>query len=191
MTSYSTQISAPTAQNTQPKQSFFDKMFSKSPESTATVPSSITVPQSSSTTASIPSAMNTQPKQSFFGKMFTKSPESTATVPSSITVPQSSTTTATVPSSTPPSKSFFSKLKDTFSKKPDSSSTTASSAPSSATNPFVNKVSDLIKRISAEPNNKINPNKKKSLINKLNRISKNPSIAEQILNEVNRELNTK
>jgi len=193
MTGYSPQITVPSATNTQPKQSFFGKMFSKSPESTATVPSSITVPQSSTTTASVPSATNTQPKQSFFGKMFAKSPESTATVPSSITVPQSSTTTASVPSTTPPSKSFFSKLKDTFSRKPDSSSstTTANSAPSPITNPIVNKVSDLIKRISAEPNNKINPNKKRSLINKLNRISKNPSTAEEILNAVSRELNTK
>jgi len=192
ITGYSPQITVPSATNTQPKQSFFGKMFSKSPESTATVPSSITVPQSSTTTASVPSTTNTQPKQSFFGKMFSKSPESTATVPSSITVPQSSSTTATVPSATPPSKSFFSKLKDTFSRKPDSSSTTtASSAPSPITNPFVNKVSDLIKRISAEPNNKINPNKKRSLINKLNRISKNPSTAEEILNAVSRELNTK
>ena len=193
ITGYSPQITVPSATNTQPKQSFFGKMFSKSPESTATVPSSITVPQSSTTTASVPSTTNTQPKQSFFGKMFSKSPESTATVPSSITVPQSSSTTATVPSATPPSKSFFSKLKDTFSRKPDSSSstTTANSAPSPITNPIVNKVSDLIKRISAEPNNKINQNRKRSLINKLNRISKNPSTAEEILNAVSRELNTK
>jgi hypothetical protein len=41
------------------------------------------------------------------------------------------------------------------------------------------------------PNNKINATKKKSLINKLNRISSNPSTADKILNEVNRELNTK
>ena len=47
-----------------------------------------------------------------------------------------------------------------------------------------------MKRISAQPNNKINSNKKRTLINKLNRISKNPSSSSlQLLNEISSELN--
>ena len=180
-----TGVNVPTGFN-QPKQSFFGKMFSSSSDSKPmtgyspqiTVPSaSNTQPKQSYATApptSVPSASNTQPKQSF------------STVPSSMTVPQSSATV-----SPQPSKSFFSKLKDTFSRKPDSSSTTTSSAPPLISDPIINKVSNLIKRISAQPNNKITANKKKSLINKLNQISKNPSTGERILNEVSRELNTK
>jgi hypothetical protein len=179
-------ITVPTGFN-QPETSWFGKMFSSSSSHTKpitgyspqiTVPSvSNTQPKQSYATAppmSVPSVSNTQPKQSF------------ATVPSSMTVPQSRATV-----SPQPSKSFFSKLKDTFSRKPDSSSTT-SSAPPLISDPVINKVSNLIKRISAQPNNKISSNKKKILINKLNRISKNPSSSSlQVLNEVSRELNTK
>jgi len=112
---------------------------------------------------------------------------SSASVTSSITVPQSRATV-----SPQPSKSFFSKLKDTFSRKPDSSSTTTSSAPPLISDPIISKVSDLIKRISAQPNNKITANKKKSLINKLNQISKNPSSSSlQVLNEISSELDKK
>lgn len=178
-------ITVPTGFN-QPKQSFFGKMFSSSSDSKPMTGYSpqITIPSASNTqqkqsyaTAppmSVPSVSNTQPKQSF------------STVPSSMSVPQSSATV-----SPQPSKSFFSKLKDTFSRKQDSSSTTTSSAPPLISDPIINKVSNLIKRISAQPNNKITANKKKSLINKLNQISKNPSTGERILNEVSRELNTK
>jgi hypothetical protein len=103
-----------------------------------------------------------------------------------MTVPQSS-----APSSQP-SKSFFSKLKDTFSRKTDSSSTASSAPPPITANPIINKVSELMKRISAQPNNKISSNKKRSLINKLNRISKNPSSSSlQLLNEISSELDKK
>ena len=173
---YSSQITVPSAQNTQPKQSFFDRMFKKSPEQL-----SATVPQSS---VSVPSSMTAQ------------SSASSATVPSSMTA-QSSASSATVPSSmtaqssaiasSQPSKSFFSKLKDKFSTKTGS---TMSSAPSQIPDPFINKVSSLITRISTEPNSKISYNKKQSLIKKLNRITQNPSNGAKILNEVNRELAT-
>ncbi len=170
MTGYSPQITIPSASNTQQKQSY----ATAPPMSVQSV--SNTQPKKSYATApptSVQSVSNTQPKQSF------------ATVPSSITVPQSS-----APSSQP-SKSFFSKLKDTFSRKPDTSSTTTtttSSAPPPMSDPIINKVSNLIKRIREQPNTKINANKKRSLITKLNQISKNPSTGERILNEVNREL---
>ena len=157
-------ITVPTGFN-QPKTSWFGKMFSSNDSKPTTGYS----PQ-----ITVPSASNIQPKQL------------SATVPSSISIPQSSATV-----SPQPSKSFFSKLADKFSKKTDSSSTTMSSAPPPITDPIINKVSELIKRISAQPNNKINSNKKRSLINKLSRISQNPSTSERILNEVSRELNTK
>jgi len=169
-------ITVPTGFN-QPKQSFFGKMLSSSSDSKPITGYS---PQ-----ITVPSASNTQPKQSFA----TAPPMSvsSASVPSSITVPQSRATV-----SPQPSKSFFSKLKDTFSRKPDSSSTTTSSAPPLISDPIISKVSDLIKRISAQPNNKITANKKKSLINKLNQISKNPSSSSlQVLNEISSELDKK
>ena len=158
---YSSQITVPSAQNTQPKQSFFDRMFKKSPEQL-----SATVPQSS---VSVPSSMTAQ------------SSASSATVPSSMTAQSSAI------ASSQPSKSFFSKLKDKFSTKTGS---TMSSAPSQIPDPFINKVSSLITRISTEPNSKISYNKKQSLIKKLNRITQNPSNGAKILNEVNRELAT-
>ena len=174
-----TGVNVPTGFN-QPKTSWFGSSSDSKPitgySPQITVPSaSSTQPKQSSATAppmSVPSASNTQPKQSF------------SMVPSSMTVPQSSATV-----SSQPSKSFFSKLKDTFSRKPDSSTT--SSAPPPITDPIINKVSDLIKRINAQPTNKISLNKKRSLKNKLTRIAKNPSNGERILNEVSRELNTK
>ena len=185
---YSTQITVPP---TQPNQSFFGRMFKKSPEQlSATVPqSSVSVPssaifsQSSASSATVPSSMTTQ------------SSASSATVPqssaSSATVPQSSASSATVPQSSliaspQPSQSLFSKLKDKFS----TTGSTMSSAPSKITDPFINKVSSLITLINTEPNSKISSNKKKSLINKLTRITQNPSNGVKILNEVNRELAT-
>ena len=154
-------ITVPTGFN-QPKTSWFSSSHSK--------PMTGYSPQ-----ITVPSASNTQSKQSF------------ATAPpmsvSSASVPQSS-----APSSSQPSKSFFSKLKDTFSRKQDSSSTTTSSAPPLISDPIITKVSNLIKRIREQPNTKITANKKRSLINKLNQISKNPSTGERILNEVNRIL---
>jgi hypothetical protein len=116
--------------------------------------------------------------------------QSSATVPSSMTA-QSSVSSATVPqssaiASSQPSKSFFSKLKNKFSTKTDS---TMSSAPSQIPDPFINKVSSLINIINKQPNTKISPNKKKSLITKLTRITQNPSNGARILNEVNSELN--
>ena len=166
---YSPQITVPTAQNTQPKQSFFDRMFKKSPEQlSATVPqssaSSATVPQSSASSATVPSSMMAQSSAS------------------SATVPQSSAI-----ASPQQSQSLFSKLKDKFSTKQGS---TMSSAPSTITDPFINKVSSLITRISTEPNSKISSNKKNSLIKKLTKITQNPSNGAKILNEVNRELAT-
>ena len=181
-------ITVPTGFN-QPKQSFFGKMFS----------SSNSKPIDYSPQITVPSSQNTQPKQSFFDRMFKKSPEQlSATVPqSSATVPssmmaQSSASSMTVPqssaiASSQPSKSFFSKLKDKFSTKTDS---TMSSAPSQISNPFINKVSSLITRISTEPSSKISSNKKNSLIKKLTKITQNPSNGAKILNEVNRELAT-
>ena len=65
-----------------------------------------------------------------------------------------------------------------------------SSAPSQISDPFIHKVSRLITSIQTEPNIKISSNKKKSLINKLTRITQNPSNGVKILNEVNRELAT-
>ena len=158
---YSSQITVPTAQNTQPKQSFFDRMFKKSPEQL-----SVTVPQSS---VSVPSSMTAQ------------SSASSATVPSSMTAQSSAI------ASSQPSKSFFSKFKDKFSTKTGS---TMSSAPSQIPDPFINKVSSLITRISTEPNSKINSKIKQNLINKLTKITQNPSNGAKILNEVNRELAT-
>jgi len=158
---YSSQITVPTAQNTQPKQSFFDRMFKKSPEQL-----SATVPQSS---VSVPSSMTAQ------------SSASSATVPSSMTAQSSAI------ASSQPSKSFFSKFKDKFSTKTGSTMNSVSLL----SIPVINKITNLIDNISRMPNNKINATKKKSLINKLNRISSNPSTADKILNEVNRELNTK
>ena len=186
---YSTQITVPP---TQPNQSFFGRMFKKSPEqlsatvpqSSVSVPSSATFSQSSASSATVPSSMTTQ------------SSASSATVPqssaSSATVPQSSASSATVPQSSAiaspqPSQSLFSKLKDKFSKKTGS---TMSSAPSQISDPFIHKVSRLITLINTEPNSKISSNKKKSLINKLTRITQNPSNGVKILNEVNRELAT-
>jgi len=179
---YSTQITVPPAQNTQPKQSFLGKIFKKSPEqlsatvpqSSVSVPSSATFSQSSASSATVPSSMTTQSSAS------------------SATVPQSSASSATVPQSSliaspQPSQSLFSKLKDKFSTKTGS---TMSSAPSQISDPFINKVSSLITRINTEPNSKISSNKKKSLINKLTRITQNPSNGAKILNEVNRELAT-
>jgi hypothetical protein len=192
---YSTQITVPPAQNTQ---SFFGRMFKKSPEqlsatvpeSSVSVPSSMTVRQSSTSSATVPSSMTVR-----------QSSTSSATVPSSMmaqssassaTVPQSSASSATVSQSSAiaspqPSQSLFSKLKDKFSKKTGS---TMSSAPSKISDPFINKVSRLITHIQTEPNSKISSNKKKSLINKLTRITQNPSNGAKILNEVNRELAT-
>lgn len=168
MTGYSPQITVPSVSNTQSKQS-----FATAPPmsvSSASVPSSATVPQSST---AVPSSMTV--------------PQSATAVPSSMTVPQSSATV-----SPQPSKSFFSKLKDTFSRKPDSSSTASSAPPTITANPIINKVSELMKRINTEPNNKISSNKKKSLITKLNRISKNPSSSSlQLLNEISSELDKK
>jgi hypothetical protein len=65
------QITVPTAQNTKPKQSVLGRMFKKSPESTATVPSSIIVPQS----------ISPQSKLSFLSKInpFSKSSTSPET----------------------------------------------------------------------------------------------------------------
>ena len=176
---YSTQITVPP---TQPNQSFFGRMFKKSPEqlsatvpqSSVSVPSSATFSQSSASSATVPSSMTTQSSAS------------------SATVPQSSASSATVPQSSAiaspqPSQSLFSKLKDKFSKKTGS---TMSSAPSQISDPFIHKVSRLITSIQTEPNIKISSNKKKSLINKLTRITQNPSNGVKILNEVNRELAT-
>ena len=176
---YSTQITVPP---TQPNQSFFGRMFKKSPEqlsatvpqSSVSVPSSATFSQSSASSATVPSSMTTQSSAS------------------SATVPQSSASSATVPQSSAiaspqPSQSLFSKLKDKFSKKTGS---TMSSAPSQISDPFIHKVSSLITLINTEPNSKISSNKKKSLINKLTRITQNPSNGVKILNEVNRELAT-
>jgi len=75
---YSSQITVPTTQNTQQKQSFFGKLFKKNPESSVSVPSSITVPQSSSTSASIAVP---QEKPSFLSKInpFSKSSTSPET----------------------------------------------------------------------------------------------------------------
>jgi hypothetical protein len=144
-------------------------MFKKSPEQlSATVPqssvSSATVPQSSVSSATVPSSMMAQSSAS------------------SATVPQSSAI-----ASPQQSQSLFSKLKDKFSTKTGS---TMSSAPSTITDPFINKVSSLITRISTEPNSKISSNKKNSLIKKLTKITQNPSNGAKILNEVNRELAT-
>jgi hypothetical protein len=136
-------------------------MFKKSPEQL-----SATVPQSS---VSVPSSMTAQ------------SSASSATVPSSMTAQSSAI------ASSQPSKSFFSKFKDKFSTKTGSTMNSVSLL----SKPVINKISNLIDNISRMPNNKINATKKKSLINKLNRISSNPSTADKILNEVNRELNTK
>ena len=185
-------ITVPTGFN-QPKQSFFGKMFSSSSNSK---------PINYSPQITVPTAQNTQPKQSFFDKMFKKSPEqlsaavpqssvSSATVPSSM-MAQNSASSATVPQSSAiaspqQSQSLFSKLKDKFSTKTGS---TMSSAPSTITDPFINKVSSLITRISTEPNSKISSNKKNRLINKLTKITQNPSNGAKILNEVNRELAT-
>jgi hypothetical protein len=180
-------ITVPTGFN-QPKTSWFGKMFSSSNSKPMTGYS----PQ-----ITVPSVSNTKSKQSFA----TAPPMSvsSASVPSSATVPQSSTSvpsSMTVPQSSAPSsqpsKSFFSKLKDTFSRKTDSSSTASSAPPPITANPIINKVSELMKRISAQPNNKISSNKKRSLINKLNRISKNPSSSSlQLLNEISSELDKK
>jgi hypothetical protein len=158
---YSSQITVPTAQNTQPKQSFFDRMFKKSPEQL-----SATVPQSS---VSVPSSMTAQSSAS------------------SMTVPSSMTAQSSAIASSQPSKSFFSKFKDKFSTKTGSTMNSVSLL----SKPVINKITNLIDNIRRMPNNKINATKKKSLINKLNRISSNPSTADKILNEVNRELNTK
>ena len=116
---YSTQITVPPAQNTQPKQSFLGKIFKKSPEqlsatfsqSSVSVPSSATFSQSSASSTTVPSSMTTQSSTS------------------SATVPQSSAI-----ASSQPSKSFFSKLKDKFSTKTGS---TMSSAPSQISDPSI------------------------------------------------------
>jgi hypothetical protein len=164
-------ITVPTGFN-QPKTSWFSRSNSKpmigySPQIT------------------VPSVSNTQSKQSF--ATAPRMSVSSASVPSSITVPQSS-----APSSSQPSKSFFSKLKDTFSRKSDSSSSMSSAPPPITANPIINKVSDLMRRISEQTNNKISSNKKKILLNKLNRISKNPSSSSlQVLNEISSELDKK
>jgi len=170
-------ITVPTGFN-EPQTSFFGKIgkiFSSSDSKpTYDYSSQITVPSASNTQprqlyATAPPSSNTQSKQSF------------ATAPS-MTIPQSSAI-----ASSQPSKSFFSKLKDKFSTKSDS---TMSSAPSQIPDPFINKVSRLINRIQTEPNSKISSNKKNSLIKKLTRITQNPSNGAKILNEVNRELAT-
>lgn len=180
-------ITVPTGFN-QPKQSWFSKLFSRSDS----IPTANYSPQ-----ITVPTGLN-QPKQSWFSKMFNKSteqssttiPQSSATVQSSMTIPQSSVSSATVQSSmtsSQPSKSFINKLKDKFSTKTGS---TMSSASSPITNPVINKVTSLITRISTQPNNKITPAIKNSLIAKLNKIAQNPSNGARILNEVNRELAT-
>ena len=180
-------ITVPTGFN-QPKQSWFSKLFSSSSNSK---------PTDYSPQITVPTGLN-QPKQSWFSKMFSKSteqssttiPQSSATVQSSMTIPQSSASSATVQSSmtsSQPSKSFINKLKDKFSTKTGS---TMSSASSPITNPVINKVTSLITRISTQPNNKITPAIKNSLIAKLNKIAQNPSNGARILNEVNRELAT-
>lgn len=167
-------ITVPTGFN-QPKQSWFSKIFSRSDS----IPTANYSPQ-----ITVPTGLN-QPKQSWFSKSTEQSsttiPQSSATVQSSMTIPQSS---ATVQSSQS-SKSVINKLKDKFSTKTGS---TMSSASSPITNPVINKVTSLITRISTEPNSKITPAIKNSLIAKLNRIVKNPSNGARILNEVNREL---
>lgn len=169
-------ITVPTGFN-QPKQSWFSKIFSRSDS----IPTANYSPQ-----ITVPTGLN-QPKQSWFSKSTEQSsttiPQSSATVQSSMTIPQSS---ATVQSSQP-SKSFINKLKDKFSTKTGS---TMSSASFPITNPVINKVTSLITRISTQPNNKITPAIKNSLIAKLNRIAQNPSNGAKILNEVNRELAT-
>jgi hypothetical protein len=105
-TYYSSQITVPTAQNTQQKQSFLGRMFKKSPESNM-LSQSITVPQSSSSTTPVQ-----QKNQSFLGRMFKKSPESNM-LSQSITVPQSSSSTTQVQQQ---NQSFLSKI-NPFSKK--------------------------------------------------------------------------
>ena len=169
-------ITVPTGFN-QPKTSWFGKMFSSSSHSK---PMTDYSPQ-----ITVPSVSNTQSKQSFATAPQITVPQSSAAVSSSTPVPQSST--AVYPQK---SKSLISKVKNMFSKKTDSSSTASSAPPPIIANPIINKVSDLMKRISAQPNNKINSNKKRTLINKLNRISKNPSSSSlQLLNEISSELN--
>lgn len=73
---YSPQITVPTAQNTQPKQSLFDRMFKKSPEQLPISIPSTMVPQSSTTSAaSVPPQSSTssapvpQPTQPFLSKI--------------------------------------------------------------------------------------------------------------------------
>ena len=73
---YSPQITVPTAQNTQPKQSLFDRMFKKSPEQLPISIPSTMVPQSSTSSAvSVPPQSSTssapvpQPKQTFLSKI--------------------------------------------------------------------------------------------------------------------------
>ena len=161
-------ITVPTGFN-QPKQSWFSKLFSSSSNSK---------PTDYSPQITVPTGLN-QPKQSWFSK---------STDQSSTTIPQSSASSATVQSSMTspqPSKSFINILKDKFSTKTGS---TMSSASSPITNPVINKVTSLITRIRTQPNNKITPAIKNSLIAKLNRIAQNPSNGAKILNEVNREL---
>jgi hypothetical protein len=176
----------------QPKQSFFGKMFSRS--------SSNSKPIDYSPQITIPSSQNTQPNQSFFDGIFKKSPEQlSVTVPSSMTA-KSSASSATVPSSMTAKSSATVPSSMTARSSASSatvpSSMTARSSASSAiassqiSNPFINKVSSLITRISTEPNSKISSNKKISLIKKLNKITQNPSNGSKILNEVNRELAT-
>ena len=163
-------ITVPTGFN-QPKQSWFSKLFSTSSNSK---------PTDYSPQITVPTGLN-QPKQSWFSK---------STDQSSTTIPQSSASSATVQSSMTspqPSKSFINKLKDKISTKTGS---TMSSASSPITNPVINKVTSLITRIRTQPNNKITPAIKNSLIAKLNRIAQNPSNGAKILNEVNRELAT-
>lgn len=179
-TNYSPQITVPLSKNTQPKQSFFDKMFKKSPESNAPqilIPSESFSPQKES--------------KSVISKLKDRLSGTDSSSATSSTFPQISPQSITVQSSTTPqeSKSVFSKLKDTFSKKPESSSATSSVPPLSG--PVISKITKLIENIDKMPNNKISSSKKKSLINKLTEISQNPSTADKILNEVNRELNTK
>lgn len=94
-TDYTPQITIPTAQNTQPKQSFFSKMFKKNSESTVSVPSAITVPQSTSaqspttsTSITVPTTVP-QPKQSFLSKINPFSKSSAAPVaPAKISPPE-------------------------------------------------------------------------------------------------------
>ena len=164
-TDYSPQITIPTAQNTQPKQSFIGSMFKKSPEQTA-IASSITVPQSSTTTATVPSSITVpQPKQSFFGKMFKKNPEQ-----SSIMVP---TTTVSQPK-----QSFLSKI-NPFSK--------SSASPATLKISPAELIKSKTKIIEDIQRTSINQAKKNSLIRKINS-STNSNIIQR-LNEAYKELN--